>query len=62
MCPACIGNAALFVTGAVSASGWTMFALRQPRAASRRRQAPAQIAPPATNDDREAAAIKESQS
>jgi hypothetical protein len=32
MCPACIGNAALIVTGAVSAGGWTAFALRKPQA------------------------------
>jgi len=32
MCPACISNAALIVTGAVSAGGWTAFALRSPRA------------------------------
>jgi hypothetical protein len=34
MCPACIANAALIVTGAVSAGGWTAFALRKPRARS----------------------------
>ena len=34
MCPACIANAALIATGAVSAGaagGWTAFALRKPR-------------------------------
>jgi hypothetical protein len=32
MCPACIANAALIVTGAISAGGWTALALRRPRA------------------------------
>jgi hypothetical protein len=31
MCPACIANAALIVTGVFSTGGWTAFALRRPR-------------------------------
>jgi hypothetical protein len=38
MCPACIANAALIVTGVVSAGGWTASALRKPRAQSGSRQ------------------------
>jgi len=42
MCPACIANAALIVTGTVSAGGWTAFALRKPRARRGSRRGPAE--------------------
>jgi len=62
MCPMCIGNVALIVTGAVSASGWTAFALRKPRAESHRPQGPAQITSRETNAGQEPATIEESRS
>jgi hypothetical protein len=31
MCPACISNAALIVSGLASAGGWTVLAMRKPR-------------------------------
>jgi len=62
MCPLCIGNAALIVSGAVSAGGWTVFALRKPRAATRRRHGPAPITSRETNAGQEPATSEENRS
>jgi hypothetical protein len=62
MCPVCIGNAALIVGGAVSASGWTVFVRRKPRAENRRRQGPAPITSRETNAGPEPATSEETRS
>jgi hypothetical protein len=65
MCPACIGNAALIVGGALSAGGaggWTAFVLRRPRGRAIPGQesgSPSRVRP---HDNQEPATIKESPS
>jgi hypothetical protein len=72
MCPACIGNAAWIVAGALSAggaSGWTAFVLRRPRERSRLGQDPGPGSSPQarssnerSSDDQEPRTIKENPS
>jgi hypothetical protein len=64
MCPACIGNAAWIVAGALSAGGaggWTAFVLRRPRERSVSRQATGSSPRERPHDNQEPA-IKENPS
>jgi hypothetical protein len=64
MCPACIGNAAWIVAGALSAGGaggWSAFALRRPRERAVLGQVPAGSRQERSHDNQEPA-IKENPS
>ena len=62
MCPACIGNAALVVAGALSAGGaggWTALVLRRPRERAILGQDPGGSRQERSHDNQEPATIKE---
>jgi hypothetical protein len=64
MCPACIGNTAWIVAGALSAGGaggWTAFVLRRPRESAIPGQGPGSLRRERSHDNQEPA-IKENPS